>query len=153
MTIQLTSNAFGNNGIIPAEHTCTSEGQDTSPPLNWINIPEGTKSLALIMDDPDAPFGWVHWVMYNIPASKTGLPVNVRKAGQLPDGTLQGMNDFKRLGYGGPCPPSGTHRYYFRIYALDTVLEPYPNMTKQNLVQLMNGHILAEGELMGRYSK
>jgi Raf kinase inhibitor-like YbhB/YbcL family protein len=138
--------------MIPARYTC--DVQDISPPLQWQGIPEETESIALISDDPDAPMGtWVHWVMWNIPADKTGLPESVPPDPQLPDGSCQGISDFRRPGYGGPCPPSGTHRYYFKVYALDTKLDLPRQSLKPDLVQAMKGHILAQGELMGTYKR
>jgi Raf kinase inhibitor-like YbhB/YbcL family protein len=152
MELRITSNAFSEGGMIPSQYTC--DGRDISPPLGWTKGPEGTKSYALISDDPDAPVGtWVHWVAYNIPASSTSLPENVSKGEKLDDGTLQGLNDFKKHGYGGPCPPGGTHRYFFKLYALDTVLRAGPGLTKKKLLREMEGHIIGTGELMGRYSR
>jgi Raf kinase inhibitor-like YbhB/YbcL family protein len=153
MGFQLTSPSFGEGQMIPVRHTC--DGPDVSPPLNWSAVPEGTMTLALICDDPDAPMGtWVHWVIYNIPATGTGLAENVPKAEQLPDGTCQGMNDFRRVGYGGPCPPPGSaHRYFFRIYALSGRIEHPGGLTKAQLLQEMNGQILASARLMGRYQR
>jgi hypothetical protein len=152
MAIIITSPAFKEGGIIPAKYTC--DGEDVSPPLNWQQIPQGTKSIALISDDPDAPIGtWVHWVMWNIPAEANGLPEGVPKTASLPDGSKQGITDFRRPGYGGPCPPSGTHRYFFKIYALDTMLNLPEKSTKHDLLAAMKGHILAEGSLMGKYSR
>jgi Raf kinase inhibitor-like YbhB/YbcL family protein len=152
MELKITSTAFSEGGMIPIQYTC--DGRDISPPLIWTRGPEGTKSYALISDDPDAPVGtWVHWVAYNIPASSTSLPENVSKGEKLDDGTLQGVNDFKKHGYGGPCPPGGTHRYYFKLYALDTELKAGPGLTKKNLLKEMDSHIVGNGELMGRYSR
>lgn len=152
MEIVIKSSAFENGGMIPSKYTC--DGEDISPPLEWDSLPEGTKSIAIISDDPDAPMGtWVHWVIYNIPPDKKGLDENVPKVRELPDGARQGMNDFKRIGYGGPCPPYGVHRYYFKIYALDTLLDLPPGATKKELLKAMEGHILAKGELMGKYSR
>jgi Raf kinase inhibitor-like YbhB/YbcL family protein len=153
MAFQLTSPSFAEGQMIPVRHTC--DGPDLSPPLNWSTVPEGTMSLALICDDPDAPMGtWVHWVIYNIPAGATGLPENLPKVEQLPDGTCQGMNDFRQVGYGGPCPPPGSaHRYYFTLYALSGRIEHPGGLTKARLLQEMNGHILASTRLMGRYQR
>lgn len=152
MAITITSSVFNEGGMIPARYTC--DGQNISPPLKWDGAPEGTKSFALISDDPDAPVGtWVHWVMWNIPADVRELSENAEPKGDLPNGSKQGMSDFKRPGYGGPCPPSGTHRYYFKIYALDTKLDLAGNTTKAELLKAMKGHILAEGQLMGRYKR
>ncbi len=152
MTISVNSPAFQEGGLIPAKYTC--DGDDISPPLKWTGIPEGTKSLALISDDPDAPVGtWVHWVMWNIPPSVRELAENVPPKPELPDGSRQGISDFRRPGYGGPCPPSGVHRYYFKVYALDTMLDLPSSTRKADLLKAMKGHILAEGQLMGKYSR
>lgn len=152
MAITVTSPAFEEAGMIPARYT--SDGQDVSPPLKWEGLPEGTKSAALISDDPDAPMKtWVHWVMWNIPAEVKDLPENVPPDAELPDGSKQGITDFNRHGYGGPSPPSGTHRYYFKIYALDCKLELPSTSQKEDLLKAMEGHILAEGQLMGRYKR
>jgi len=152
MEISVESTAFARGGMIPSKYTC--DGSDVSPPLRWSKPPEGTKSFALISDDPDAPMGtWVHWVMYNIPPRVCELREHVPASGKLPDGTLQGRSDFGRTGYGGPCPPSGTHRYFFKVYALDTVLALAPGATKQQLLSAMKGHILAQGELVGKYAR
>lgn len=153
MKIELTSPAFSEGGTIPRKYTC--DGDDLSPPLVWRNVPQGTESIALICDDPDAPMGtWVHWVMYDIPPTASGLPEGVPAVETLPDGSKQGINDFKRIGYGGPCPPPGRpHRYFFRIYALDTVPGLGPGATKDALLRSMEGHILAQGQLMGRYGR
>jgi len=156
MSLKLTSSAFVHEGEIPALYTC--QGKDISPPLAWSGVPEGTKSLALIVDDPDAPdpkapkMTWVHWVLYNIPPTATGLPEGVKPA-DLPKGTKQGKNDWKRLGYGGPCPPIGRHRYFHKLYALDTVLPDLGEPTKAELEKAMQGHILATAQLMGTYQK
>ena len=152
MTITLTSTAFTDGGTIPKDYTC--DGRDISPPLAWDKIPEGTKSLSVICDDPDAPVGtWVHWVLFNIPATINELPQSMPKDKDLKNGARHGMNDFRKLGYGGPCPPGGTHRYYFKIYALDVVLSQESGLTKDELLSAMKGHILAEGQLMGRYKR
>jgi len=156
MTFTLTSPAFAAGQDIPIDYTC--EAGDVSPPLNWSEIPAGTKSLALIMDDPDAPdpaapkMTWVHWVLYNLPPTATGLPQAV-ETDELPPGTLCGKNDWKRTGYGGPCPPIGRHRYFFKLYALDTLLPDLKHPTKAQLEQAMEGHILGKAELMGYYQK
>ena len=152
MTIKLTSSAFKDGAMIPARYTC--DGKDISPPLNWSEVPEGTQSFTLICDDPDAPIGtWVHWVVYNIPDNVTALPENVLPHKSVMGNILQGMTDFRRIGYGGPCPPRGTHRYYFKIYALDTMLNLPAGATKRELLRAMEGHILVEGQLMGRYGR
>ncbi|TAL70183.1 MAG: YbhB/YbcL family Raf kinase inhibitor-like protein [Bacteroidetes bacterium] len=152
MSIQITSAAFTEGGMIPKVYTC--EGRDISPPLSWSNLPEGTKSIALIHDDPDAPMGtWVHWIVYDIPDSETGLKEAVPTEKVLQNGTRQGTNDFRRVGYGGPCPPSGTHRYFFKLYALDKMLELEAGATKGQLLSAMEGHILGQGQLVGKYKK
>jgi Raf kinase inhibitor-like YbhB/YbcL family protein len=152
MTIKLTSSAFKEGAIIPAQYSC--DGKDISPPLSWSEVPGGTKSFALICDDPDAPIGtWVHWIVYNIPDNVTSLPENVPPNKSVMGNILQGMTDFRRIGYGGPCPPRGTHRYYFKIYALDTMLNLSAGATKRELLRAMEGHILAEGQIMGRYGR
>ncbi len=156
MGLSLTSTAFTHQGAIPTRYTC--EGDDISPPLSWSALPAGTQSLALIVDDPDAPdpaapkMTWVHWVLYNLPASATGLREGVRAA-DLPPGTLDGLNDWKRSGYGGPCPPIGRHRYFHKLYALDIVLPDLKVPTKAGLEQAMRGHVVGEAELIGTYQK
>lgn len=155
-TMKLESPAFAHQGQIPARFTC--EGDDTSPPLVWSALPAGTKSLALIVDDPDAPdpkapkMTWVHWVLYNLPAEAGGLPEGV-KPENLPDGTRQGLNDWGRTGYGGPCPPIGQHRYFHKLYALDIVLPDLGRANKAKLEQAMQGHVLAHAEWIGVYRK
>lgn len=153
MKLTVTSTAFREGQPIPAKYTC--QGADVSPPLAWEAPPEGTQSLALICDDPDAPVGtWVHWVLYALPPGTRQLPEHVPAHETLPDGARQGVNDFRRVGYGGPCPPPGRpHRYFFKVYALDRALELPPRATKAQLLQAMAGHILAEGQLMGTYQR
>lgn len=152
MALELTSIAFKNGSGIPSKYTC--DGSDVSPPLSWSGVPAGTKSLALIADDPDAPMGtWVHWVAWNIPASVTNLKEGLEKSAALADGTKQGISDFKRPGYGGPCPPSGTHRYMFKLYALDATLDLAENTTKAKVEAAMKGHVLGQATLMGTYSR
>ncbi len=153
MALHLTSTAFEPNGTIPKKYTC--DGPDVSPPLAWNDPPAGTQSFALIVDDPDAPAGtWVHWVLFNLPASARALPENVPKVEQIADGALQGRNDFRRIGYGGPCPPRGpAHRYFFKLYALDTRLGLRAGASKADVERAMAGHILAQGELVGRYGR
>jgi Raf kinase inhibitor-like YbhB/YbcL family protein len=152
MGMKLTSAAFQEGGMIPSQYTCT--GKNISPPLAWEGVPEKTKSLALIVEDPDAPGKtFTHWVAFNLPASARELPENVPAQANIGGGGLQGMNDFKKVGYGGPCPPSGTHRYYFKLYALDTELNLDSSATKDQLLKAMNGHVLGEGQLMGTYKK
>lgn len=156
MALALTSSAFTHKGAIPRIHTC--QGKDISVPLAWSGLPPGTKSLALVIDDPDAPdpaapkMTWVHWVLYNIPPDATGLPQGVKPA-SLPPGTREGLNDWKRTGYGGPCPPIGTHRYFHKLYALDVVLADLDKPTKAQLDHAMKGHVLAQFELIGTYKK
>ncbi len=152
MGIELFSPAFKEGELIPRKYTC--DGPNLSPPLQWQNVPAGTKSLALICDDPDAPAGtWVHWVIFNLPPHLSGLPENVPPQKELPDGSLQGKNDFGQIGYGGPCPPYGIHRYFFKIYALDIKLDLKSGATKSQLLSFMEGHILSQGQLMGRYGR
>ena len=152
MTISVSSSAFQEGGMIPPKYTC--DGNDLSVPLKWTAVPEGTKSIAVISDDPDAPVGtWVHWVMWNIPPAVRELAEGMPTKPQLPDGSRQGISDFGRPGYGGPCPPSGTHRYYFKVYALDVTLDLPGTARKADMVKAMKGHILAEGQLMGKYSR
>jgi len=153
MTIQITSTAFKAGEPIPARYTC--DGSDISPPLQWTNVPASAKSFALIADDPDAPVGtWVHWVLYDLPPSAAELSESVPKTQSIASGAKQGLNDFRRPGYGGPCPPPGKpHRYFFKLYALDTVTELKPGATKNDLLKAMEGHIVAEGQLMGTYQR
>jgi len=154
--LTLTSTSFSHNDAIPARLTC--DGKDISPALNWSGIPEGTKSLVLIVDDPDAPdpaapkMTWVHWVLYNIPPAITGLAEGILEK-NLPPGALQGINDWKRTGYGGPCPPIGSHRYFHKLYALDTVLPDLHHPTKAALEQAMRNHIIGQAELIGYYQR
>lgn len=152
MDIKIKSLAFVPGGKIPGKYTC--DGMDISPPLAWTSGPEGTKTFAIICDDPDAPMGtWVHWVLFNLPADIIELRENVPPERELESGAKQGMNDFRKIGYGGPCPPGGTHRYYFKLYALDTEINLEAGATKSELLKAMEGHILAEGQLMGRYER
>ncbi|MCD6569638.1 MAG: YbhB/YbcL family Raf kinase inhibitor-like protein [Deltaproteobacteria bacterium] len=152
MEIKITSPTFEQGSMIPDIYTC--KGKDISPPLSWGSAPDGAESICLICDDPDAPMGtWVHWVIYNIPPDTTSLPEDVPPRGVLENGAEQGTNDFRKIGYDGPCPPFGTHRYYFKIYALDTKLDIKPGATKKELLKAIKGHILAQGQLMGRYKK
>jgi Raf kinase inhibitor-like YbhB/YbcL family protein len=156
MNLQITSTAFSEGQPIPAKYSC--EGSDISPPLQWIPLggtPANTKSFALIMDDPDAPVGtWVHWVFYDLPPNTAGLPEDVAKTQVIANGAKQGLNSWPRLGYGGPCPPPGKpHRYFFKLYALDAMLDLKPGLTKKDLLKAMEGHILAEGQLMGTYQR
>ena len=156
MNLELSSPAFSHQGAIPSRHTC--EGSDASPALAWSGVPTAAKSLVLIVDDPDAPdpaapkTTWVHWLLYNLPARARGLPAAVATAA-LPAGTLEGSNDWKRTGYGGPCPPIGRHRYFHKLYALDTVLPDLRHPSKGQLEAAMRGHVLATAELVGTYQK
>ena len=153
MNLQITSTAFSEGQTIPAKYSC--EGSDASPPLKWTNAPANTKSFALIADDPDAPAGtWVHWVLYDLPPNTTGLPEDVAKTQFIAGNAKQGLNSWPRLGYGGPCPPPGKpHRYFFKLYALDTMLDLKPGATKKEVEAAMKGHVLAEGQLMGTYQR
>ncbi|MGM0576949.1 MAG: YbhB/YbcL family Raf kinase inhibitor-like protein [Myxococcota bacterium] len=152
----IQSSAFDPDGEIPARYTC--EGDDTSPPLRWYDVPEGAKSLVLIMDDPDAPdpkapqMTFVHWVLYNLPPEDGGLTEHVTPT-RLPEGTRQGTNSWKRTGYGGPCPPIGRHRYFFKLFALDETLEDLEHPTSEMLQRAMEGHVLEEAEMIGTYEK
>jgi len=156
MTLELTSPAFSHNDPIPAIYTC--DGRDISPPLIWNSLPTGTRSLALIVEDPDAPdpkaprMTWIHWVLYNIPAETAGLTENTA-AGNLPADTLEGLNNWGKTGYGGPCPPVGRHRYFFKLYALDTELPDLNQPNKEKLLQAMQNHILDQAELIGTYQR
>jgi len=152
--MQLSSTAFTAGGGIPRRHTC--EGDDSAPPLSWRDVPPGAKSLALIVDDPDAPDPaapkrtWVHWILFDIPPAAGGLPEGGKP---LPEGTREGLNDWTRTGYGGPCPPIGRHRYYFRLFALDLVLPDLGQPTRTKLLASMEGHVAVSAELMGTYRK
>jgi Raf kinase inhibitor-like YbhB/YbcL family protein len=151
--MKLTSPAFADGTPIPERYT--GDGADVSPPLVWSEAPPGTQGFALICDDPDAPVGtWVHWVIYGLPATATGLPEMVAPTDVLPGGVKQGLNDFRRVGYGGPCPPPGRpHRYFFKLYALDTGLALKPRATKADLLRAMQGHVRGEAQLMGTYQR
>ena len=150
----ITSSAFEHNGSIPRVYTC--EGEDISPDLSWSNLPAGTQSLALIVDDPDAPdpaaprMVYVHWVLYNLPADCSGLPKAVK---DLPPGTLEGLNDWQRTGYGGPCPPIGRHRYFHKLYALDVALPDLGTPTKATLEKAMEGHVIGRAHIVGTYRR
>jgi len=156
MALELSSTAFGSGAAIPSRYSC--EGNDVSPPLQWQGIPAGAKSLVLIVDDPDAPdprapkMTWVHWVLANLTVDSGGLPEGIASA-DLPTGTVEGLNDWKRTGYGGPCPPIGRHRYFHKLYALDTVLGGLKHPTKAQVEAAMKGHVLAHAELVGTYEK
>ena len=150
--MKISSPAFKHHEKIPGKYTC--DGENVSPPLVIEDTPKNAKGLVLICDDPDAPMGtWVHWVVWNIPADAGGLEENIPKEKKLDDGACQGITDFQRHGYGGPCPPGGTHRYYFKLYALDTELDLPGNSTKAALEAAMQGHLIAKGELMGKYKR
>ncbi len=156
MTLTLTSSAFEHGGEIPAKYTCS--GEDISVPLTWSGVPEGTRSLVLIVDDPDAPdpnapkMVWVHWVLYNLSPNTVSLDEHITAA-NLPSGASEGMNDWNRQGYGGPCPPIGRHRYFHKLYALDAVLEGLNQPTRAEVEAAMQGHVIAQAELIGTYQK
>jgi Raf kinase inhibitor-like YbhB/YbcL family protein len=151
-TMKIESSQFAEGNMIPPKYTC--DGKDISPPLAWRDFPAGTKSFALISDDPDAPVGtWVHWVLYNIPPDYNELEENIKPEKEFKNGMMQGSNSWPRIGYGGPCPPSGTHRYFFKLYALDKMLDLKPGVTKEQLLKAAAGHILAEAQLMGKYKR
>ena len=153
MTLQLTTAAFQPGGSIPKKFTC--DGPDVSPALSWTEPPAGTQAFALIVDDPDAPAGtWVHWVLYDLPANARALPEGVAKANELPDGSLQGRNDFGKVGWNGPCPPKGpAHRYFFKLYALGAKVNLKAGATKADLERAMKGHVVASAELVGKYGR
>lgn len=157
MALNITSPAFSPNAPIPVKYTC--DGADVSPALSWTGVPAGAKSMVLIMDDPDAPSGtWVHWVLYDLPASATGIPEGFPKKEKLDSGAKHGLcwgvNSFSRVGYHGPCPPPGApHHYVFKLYAIDTMLGIAPRATKTDVVKAMKGHVLAEGEIVGTYAR
>ena len=153
MALSLNSSAIEPGAMIPRQHTC--DGKDASPPLRWIGAPQGSKGFALICDDPDAPMGtWVHWVIYSIPETADRLPEAVPATDRLEDGTLQGINDFGRIGYGGPCPPRGKpHRYFFRLYALNEQLSLRKGLTKKELLKEVEGHVLETAALFGLYGR
>ncbi len=150
--LTLKSAAFEHQGAIPIKYTC--DGEDISPPLEWNGAPSGTKSFALIVDDPDAPMGtFNHWILFNIPANVNQLSEGIPRQNTLADGSRQGKTSWHKVGYGGPCPPSGTHRYFFTLYALDTLLNLPASASKEQVLQAMSGHILAKSELMGTYKR
>ena len=152
MSIKLTSTAFQDGGLIPSNYTC--DGANVSPTLNWSGVPPTAKALAIVCEDPDAPGKtWVHWVVYDIPPTTMQLPEGIVHEEKLSNGSKQGTNDFKNVGYGGPCPPSGTHRYFFRLYALDSETSLGLGATKERLLEAIDGHVLAQGELMGKYKR
>jgi Raf kinase inhibitor-like YbhB/YbcL family protein len=154
--LSIRSTAFTHGAAMPKRYTC--DGEDISPPLEWSGVPTGAKSLALIVDDPDAPDPkapkrvWVHWVLYNVPPTAAGVKERV-SGGGLPDGTREGLNDWKRARYGGPCPPIGRHRYFFKLYALDTLLPELGAATKSEVETAMRGHVLEQAELLGTYER
>lgn len=151
-TIKISSPAFDDGGMIPQQYAC--DGDNISPPLNWEAVPDGTQSIALIVDDPDAPNGtFVHWVLYDLPPDVQGLPENLPHDKEFPIGGIQGINSTDQLGYMGPCPPSGTHRYFFKLYALDEKLNLPAGETKSRLLDAMEGHVLGQGQTMGRYQR
>lgn len=152
MTMKLESPAFSEGETIPVMYTC--DGENMSPPMKWTGVPEGVKSFALIVDDPDAPAGtWVHWVVFDLPPETRELPARASSGRLLPKGALEGLTDSRKTVYSGPRPPSGTHRYFFKLYALDTLVGLKAGATKQNLLDAMRGHILAQAELMGKYRR
>ena len=152
MALEINSSAFSEGKPIPQKYSC--EGADLSPPLSWIGAPDGTKCFALIADDPDAPgMTFVHWVIYNIPGNATSLPEGVEPKKELSDGTMQGTTSFRRIGYGGPCPPGGTHRYYFKLYALNEKVGLKPGATKEVVLGAIEKHIIDEAQLMGTYTR
>lgn len=152
MSMHLETPVFGNNEAIPKKYSC--DGENISPPLEWSNVPDSAKSIVLIVDDPDAPIGtFVHWVCYDIPVSVKGLGEAVPQQDSLPQGGFQGKNDFNKNGYGGPCPPGGTHRYFFKLYALDTALGLSSGKTKDDIETAMEGHVLSTAQLIGTYSR
>lgn len=156
MSLIISSPAFLHHGLIPVRHTC--DGQDVSPALVWTGVPEGAKSLVLIVDDPDAPdpaapeMTWVHWILYNLPPDMSGLPEGIQEK-DLPPGTLQGMNDWSRTGYGGPCPPVGSHRYFHKLYALCAILPDLKKPVRETLEEAMKDHVIARSELIGHYRR
>lgn len=152
MNINLTSPAFDDGDFLPVKYTC--DGANISPPLKWDSLPPKTESIAIICEDPDAPSGnWTHWIIFNIPPQTTSLPENIPDDETLTDGTRQGINDFGATGYGGPCPPWGTHRYFFKIYALDIIIDIVSFVDKDTFLNAITGHILATGRLMGKYKR
>ena len=152
MKLDIKSTAFGEGDLIPKKFTC--DGSDVSPPLSWSQPPEGTKSMVLICDDPDAPMGtWVHWVIYGLSPDTLEISENIPDDKEVLGGAKHGVNDFRKYGYGGPCPPGGTHRYFFKLYAVDTEVDLKPGATKDEVLDAIKGHILAEGQLMVKYSR
>lgn len=152
MELDIRSSAFEEGEFIPKKYTC--DGEDVSPPLSWVQLPNETKSIVLICDDPDAPVGtWVHWVLFGLSPDTLELPEGVSHEKEVLGGAKQGLNDFRKYGYGGPCPPGGTHRYFFKLYAVDTQVDLHAGATKSEVLNAIKGHVLAGGQLMGRYSR
>lgn len=150
--MEIRSSAFFIGGSIPIQYTC--DGENLSPPLQWESPPDGTRSFALIVEDPDAPNGtFTHWVLYNLPAESRELPEGLRDQSTLPVGAMQGKNSFNQIGFGGPCPPDGTHRYFFKLFAIDQLLELPEGVTKEELLKAIEGHVLDKAEVMGRYTR
>ena len=152
MSLTLQSRAFADGEPIPRRYTC--DGEDVSPPLTWAEAPAEARSFALVVDDPDAPGGtWVHWIVFNLPADASSLPEHAAESGGMPAGVIEGTNSWGRPGYGGPCPPSGTHRYFFKLYALDAMLDLPTTATGPDVARTMEGHVLEQATLMGRYAR
>ena len=152
MELDIRSSAFGEGELIPIKYTC--DGGDVSPPLSWAQLPNETKSIVLICDDPDAPMGtWVHWVLFGLSPDTMELPEGVSNEKEVLGGAKHGLNDFRKYCYGGPCPPGGTHRYFFKLYMVDTQVDLNAGATKNEVLSAIKGHILAAGQLMGRYSR
>jgi len=152
MGVKITSAAFADSGMIPSKYTC--DGINVSPPLAWQTEANGIKSFVLICDDPDAPAGdWVHWILYDLPAASREIKEDCNANRNLPDGALMGVNDFHKISYGGPCPPSGTHKYHFKIYALDKILHLNAGATKRTILEAMKGHVVDHGLLVGKYKR
>ncbi len=152
MELEISSSAFEDGELIPKKYTC--DGEDVSPPLSWTQLPKETKSIVLICDDPDAPMGtWVHWVLFGLSPDTLQLSEGISNEKEVIGGAKHGLNDFRRYGYGGPCPPGGTHRYFFKLYAVDTQVDLNAGATKKEVLNAIKGHILEEGQLMGLYSR
>ncbi len=150
--MKIISSAFNEGDTIPSKYTCDS--LNVSPPLRWSSVPGGTKSFALVFEDPDAPMGtWVHWLIYNLPENILEMPENIPPIKNLPNGAVQSRNDFRKIGYGGPCPPMGTHHYFFKIFALDCELKAEQEITRPELMRAISGHVLADAQLMGKYKR
>jgi len=152
MTLTISSSAFANGGMIPSQYTC--DGANISPPVQWSGLRAAAKTFAIVVDDPDAPAKtWVHWVVYDLPANTTQLTENIGQGKTLGSGGKQGTSDFKKIGYGGPCPPGGTHRYFFKLYAVDIETSLPPGATKDELLKAIEGHVVGQGELVGKYKR